>query len=557
MMRSTLCFIFSAGLVILPLHTRAIAADDDLSAQLKKLAESISAIEKGVRQRDDRIKDLEAQIKALEAKLAAGSSGSPWSSDNLTGAFLGVEHTDVPADLLAKLSAKSGALLTDVFEAGPAAKSGLQKGDVILSINGKAVASTDLTLAVRNFKPGTKVNVKFARADKQEEKEVELIDKEAYLAATTEKKRPVRLGVLIAEDDGLVVKTVDPGLTASAAKLQPEDRVLAINGTKVSTLDEVGALLGKLYVGDRLSFEIDRGGRKLVQTAIAGDEKTAAQSVEVKKRGPAFLGAEFVLGDGAPLVESVDPDTVASAYALRKGDRIKAINGKDVSEGESIVAAVGELRAGERVTFLIDRGGRDVELADVVMAEKGEKVAAVIKAAFLGIDGFVDEGGVVVDGVVAGTAAGVFGILKGDVLKRIDDSDVTTEEALRETVAKLYSRDTVSLTVEREGRTIVLKDVLLGAEGEKIERANVPGRLGLVATILKGGELAVVKLNSGEAADLAGLKRDDVLLAINGNAVKSFADLRASLKGRRPGELLKLKIKRGDAEQERQISLTE
>jgi serine protease Do len=56
-----------------------------------------------------------------------------------------------------------GAVVAEVLPDGPAAKAGLQKGDVIVSLNGREIDSQSLRATVGSMTPGTTVNVKVLR----------------------------------------------------------------------------------------------------------------------------------------------------------------------------------------------------------------------------------------------------------------------------------------------------------------------------------------------------------------------------------------------------------
>src|SRR4029079_11408724 len=76
----------------------------------------------------------------------------------------------VPADALAEFGLKErrGALVAVVNPNGPAAKAGLEPGDIVLEFNGKAVRNRDdLVSSVVSTKPGSTVPVKVMR-DKKE-----------------------------------------------------------------------------------------------------------------------------------------------------------------------------------------------------------------------------------------------------------------------------------------------------------------------------------------------------------------------------------------------------
>ena len=563
---------FSVPLLIVfgILASPTLGADDSLKDDLRKLVEKF---EKAIEARDARIKALEAQVKSLESKLAqAGSGGSAWVAKSLSNAFLGVGHTDAPADLLSKLKAEEGALVTEVLSGSPAATAGLQKGDVITSINGKPVNSVNLSGAVQTFKPGDKVKLAYARDGKAMEQDASLVDRDEYWVGKIQRKNPITLGVLISErDDGLVIKDVEDGFTASAAGLKIDDRLTHIDGTQVANLDQVGAVLSKISAGDRVTFQVLRGDSTVTTTVIGSDSKGGAKLVDSRAKAPGFLGIEAIEGAGGAVVDVVVEGSAAAAYGIRKGDVIKKLNGQDVTKIDALQAAGAKLVAGSKVSIVVSRGGESVEIKNIEIGAPGQKVVrpavAGVKGegdvvaspnvpAVIGSEVFVEEGGVVVDTVVADSAAAAYGLKKGDVIKKINGVDVTTEDTLLGELKKLLAGDTITMILSRDGEEVAIKNMLLGAEGQKVVKPKVPGRLGLVA--LQVGDRVVVKtIYQKQAAEKAGLQPGDVILLVNGKSIQSFADLGSTLKGRFAGDVLPVKVKRGEEEKEIEFALGE
>lgn len=90
------------------------------------------------------VDELVAKGKATHARLGV-QVGDAQSSDGLT----------------------SGARLGEVTSGGAADKAGLQAGDVVTAVDGKAIASGDaLVAAVRSHRPGDQVKITFTRAGK-------------------------------------------------------------------------------------------------------------------------------------------------------------------------------------------------------------------------------------------------------------------------------------------------------------------------------------------------------------------------------------------------------
>ncbi|MEV0231362.1 trypsin-like peptidase domain-containing protein [Nonomuraea sp. NPDC050786] len=93
------------------------------------------------------------------------------SNGKVSHAFLGVSVTDATGDV-------PGALIRQVTEGSPAAKAGLQQGDLITSIGGKAVDGGDTVVGqVRGFKPGQQVKITYMRDGKTHDVTVTLEEK--------------------------------------------------------------------------------------------------------------------------------------------------------------------------------------------------------------------------------------------------------------------------------------------------------------------------------------------------------------------------------------------
>jgi serine protease Do len=83
----------------------------------------------------------------------------------VTRARLGVYFQELTPKLSSALGVKAseGAVVTEIVPDGPAAKSGLQKDDVIIAMNGKPVDGRSLRNAVGSMEPGSSINLKVLR----------------------------------------------------------------------------------------------------------------------------------------------------------------------------------------------------------------------------------------------------------------------------------------------------------------------------------------------------------------------------------------------------------
>ncbi|MFI6732229.1 S1C family serine protease [Nonomuraea sp. NPDC050451] len=108
---------------------------------------------------------------AIPVNTAKQVSEQLISNGKVSHAFLGVSVTDATGDV-------PGALVRQVTDGSPAAKAGLQQGDLITKIGDKAVDGGDTVVGqVRGFKPGQQVKITYVRDGKTSDVTVTLEEK--------------------------------------------------------------------------------------------------------------------------------------------------------------------------------------------------------------------------------------------------------------------------------------------------------------------------------------------------------------------------------------------
>jgi serine protease Do len=155
------------------------------------------------------------------------------------------------------LKKPQGALVGSVVKGGPAARAGIEPGDVILKFDGKEIGrSSELPSLVAQMKPGATATVEVWRDGKAKELKAtigEFEDKTVVASAKADASQG-KLGVavrpLTADEKkaselpgGVVVE--DVAGAAAKAGVQPGDVIVSVNNTPVTSPEQLRELIGK------------------------------------------------------------------------------------------------------------------------------------------------------------------------------------------------------------------------------------------------------------------------------------------------------------------------
>ncbi|NML33533.1 DegQ family serine endoprotease [Paraburkholderia antibiotica] len=169
-----------------------------------------------------------------------------------------------------------GALVSSVDANGPAAKAGLQPGDVILSVNGDDVSdSSDLPAKIAGITPGSTATLKVWRDKASKDVKVTIGSFSDAKVASTDKadqqtQLQGRLGVAVrpltpdekssaSVSHGLLVQQA--GGAAASAGIQPGDVILAVNGRPVTNIDQLKQMISG--AGNSIALLIQRDNAQI------------------------------------------------------------------------------------------------------------------------------------------------------------------------------------------------------------------------------------------------------------------------------------------------------
>ena len=160
--------------------------------------------------------------------------------------LLGVTTQDLTPELVSafNLENKQGAAISRIENNSPAAKAGLEPGDIIVAANGKAVKnSQDINNIIGLLQIGDKVSIEFFRGN--EKKEVTtMIGKPVQPQLAGEKMHRLLQGTVLGvtqkdQVEGILLEQINTSSYAWRVGLRPGDVIISANRYRVRNLEEL------------------------------------------------------------------------------------------------------------------------------------------------------------------------------------------------------------------------------------------------------------------------------------------------------------------------------
>jgi serine protease Do len=201
-------------------------------------------------------------------------------SGKTTRGWMGVLLQDVTPELAKgfSLNRPGGTLAAEVAPDGPAAKAGVQSGDIILEYNGKPILNRhDLSSAVAESKAGVSVPIKILRNGRQLTIHMTVGERPSDIAqhfTSPRMREPGRLGVTVenitpgtqaalhlSSTNGVLVIDVIPGSAADNGGVQSGDIIYAINHTPVRAAADLLEVMRNLNEDSTVLLRLERQGK--------------------------------------------------------------------------------------------------------------------------------------------------------------------------------------------------------------------------------------------------------------------------------------------------------
>ena len=247
--------------------------------------------------------NMQGEVIGINTAIVAGGAGIGFAipsnmarkiytelqaKGRVTRGWLGVSIQPLTPELAKSFGAKDnkGVLLSEVMPDSPAARAGLQSGDVLLEFQGKKMeAPADLQRGVGLTSPGTTAKVKVWRDQSEKTLEVKIGEapdepREARGPSPQGKAilgldvRPVTPEIArqfnLRSIEGVIVARVEDGSAAMEAGIQRGDVIREINRQKVGSVADFERLTKDAKEGDRLTVLLQRGPMSLYVAFTVG-----------------------------------------------------------------------------------------------------------------------------------------------------------------------------------------------------------------------------------------------------------------------------------------------
>ena len=217
---------------------------------------------------------------AIPIDFARSIMNSIIATGSVVRGYIGVNLQNVTPEMVEyfSLPGPGGALISQVLEDSPAARAGIERGDVIVEFDGKKVESLEhLRMLAAQSQPGKKVKVSVVRDGKRKSLTVEMgrrpDDEEQVEPVEAEEISPLFLGVglqtlsdryrdeldIPADVGGVIVTEVQSGTPASRAGLRRGDVIVEVNRAKIENMEDFRRVMDG-YERNRIMIVILRGG---------------------------------------------------------------------------------------------------------------------------------------------------------------------------------------------------------------------------------------------------------------------------------------------------------
>jgi len=219
---------------------------------------------------------------AIPSSMAEDVYHQITKSGKVTRGWLGIHAQEVTPEIAKSfnLGEQKGVLVADVDPASPAAKGGLESGDIILEFNGQEIRNMhQLSLSVAAARVGSPSKMKVLRNDQTISLSVTVGERPSDISEnfrSTKTDEAGKLGITVESittdtqhqlnllsTRGALITEVKPGSAADEGGVQQGDVIHEVNHVPVNRASDLQAVTRSLKGGNTVLLKIERQGQTL------------------------------------------------------------------------------------------------------------------------------------------------------------------------------------------------------------------------------------------------------------------------------------------------------
>lgn len=217
---------------------------------------------------------------AIPSELVSRAVDSALSEGRIVRPWIGARTNAVDATMASALGLdrSKGAVINEILPKGPADRAGLEKGDVILSVDGTPINDdSGLRFKLATLRKGQDATIRYFRegsertvrvktdipqeSPERDERKIEGMN--PFDGATIVNMSPA-LGEELGFDpfiSGVMVLKIERGSAANYNRLRPGDFLMGLNDTEITSTRQFETLLDTVEPDEGWNLSIDRNGR--------------------------------------------------------------------------------------------------------------------------------------------------------------------------------------------------------------------------------------------------------------------------------------------------------
>jgi S1-C subfamily serine protease len=290
------------------------------------------------------------------------------------------------------------------------------------------------------------------------------------------------LGVAVADSaNGVTVQEIVSGSPAETAGLKVGDVIKAVDGTDVTTAQQLSDTIGSHKPGDQVTLSVlSKGDTAAHDVSVTLGERPAQTTTPQQTQPYHFQGMLDILGitaqwqDNGLLIQSISDSSPLKDSGLQAGDLITKIDGTPIAD--AFPGILMQLMRSDKVTVTVMRNGQEqdiditLNLPNLSIGRTGVAPAQptqlgvqykMLTAAIAQQENLSVNEGAEITQVFDNTPAATAGLKVGDIVTAVDGNSVDQQHTLSQRLYSYAEGDKVTLTVLRSGQEMSI-EVTLG-----------------------------------------------------------------------------------------------